>query len=505
MTRRIVIAHNTAATAAATTTQPTLQVPSQPPPSYNQLQSGMRCLGISSAQLRLWQTYDDESEDDDVPSSAMAKRTPHLIITSDLLIPGDGEPIPNGALVVTSKTIAWVGHRDAIPSKYHEGPCRVHHVPYMMPGLWDVHAHIVGPNPDPETAPRGLVYGPYGEHPASQGARLARGCWQALQCGYTSLRDCGGFGCEMANAINDGSIVGPNIYSCGGFISQTAGHGDRFDMPPGDALLHFGVNNIQPGFFCQGWGALADGVDECRRAVRLNVRRGAACIKILASGGVMSLDDDPLDAQFSEAEMSALVEEATRMGRAVAAHCHGKPGILASIKAGVRTIEHGTYADEECLDLIKSQGIILVPTAAVLEMLAGLDDAIPKKIAEKIKQVAAKMEGMYKMALAKGVTIAMGSDAQPSWLDASEIVYAVKMGMTSLQAIKAATATAPLTLGRRAPMSGQLKVGYDADILGLTADPIEDITVLKNSDNVGWVWKGGKLFKGPNVGLWGEE
>ncbi len=488
----------------ASVAQPTEEAQVAPLPCHNQLVLGMRCLGISPGQLRIQQNYDDESDEED-SSTAKKKKKFYLIITSDLLVPGDGDPIPNGALVVEAKTIAWVGTRDAIPSQYLDASPTIHHVPYMMPGLWDVHMHIVAPSSDPETGSRALAYGPYGEHPASQGARLSRHLWRTLQHGYTSLRDCGGFGCEMASAINDRSVVGPNIYGCGGFISQTAGHGDQFNMPPGDALLSFGVNNIQPGFFCQGWGALADGVDECRRAVRLNVRRGAKCIKILATGGVMSLDDDPLDAQFSEAEMVALVDEATRMGRAVAAHCHGKPGILASIAAGVKTIEHGTYADEECLDLMKKHGIILVPTAAILEQFSNFEGVFPKKIADKIKQVAKKLEGMYKMALAKGVTIAIGSDAQASWLDASEMEYAFKMGMTTLQVIKAATATAPLTLGRQAPKSGQLKAGYDADILGLTANPVDDIAVFKKKENIKWVWKGGELFKGPNVGPWGEE
>ncbi|KAJ3474524.1 hypothetical protein NLG97_g9808 [Lecanicillium saksenae] len=141
----------------------------------------------------------------------------------------------------------------------------------------------------------------------------------------------------------------------------------------------------------------------------------------------------------------------------------------------------------------------------MLTTLAELDGVLPKKMEAKLRMVAKKIRGMYKMALEKGVTIAMGTDTQPGHLDASEIAFAVRMGMTTLQAIKAATATPPLTLGRQAPKSGQLKVGYDADILGLTENPIEDIAVLNKTENIKWVWKGGKLYKGPNVGPWGEE
>lgn len=500
MTKRVVMGYDTAAEPPA---QQTENAPAEQP-NIQKLALAMRCLGIQPHQVRNPHKAYDSDDDDDL--STLAKKKFYVIITSNLLIPGDGDPIPQGALVIEGKTIVWVGTRYDIPSEYDDAPHRIHHVPYMMPGLWDVHMHIVSPSPDPENAAKIVAFGPFGEHAASQGARLAGDCWKALQAGFTSLRDCGGFGCEMAAAIADGSVVGPNIYGCGGFISQTAGHGDEFNMPPGDALLHFGVNNIQPGFFCQGWGALADGVDECRRAVRLNVRRGAKCIKILATGGVMSLDDDPLDAQFSEEEMYALVEESTRMGRSVAAHCHGKPGILAAIKAGVKTIEHGTYADEECMDLMVKHNVILVPTVSVLVMLAELERGmLPKKVADKVKMVAKEVRAMYKLALEKGVTIAIGTDANPGWLDCSEIATAVKMGMTNLEAIKAATAIAPQTLGRQAPKSGQLKAGYDADILGLTGNPVEDIEVFKKSENIKWVWKGGKLFKGPDVGPWGEE
>lgn len=375
----------------------------------------------------------------------------------------------------------------------------------MMPGLWDVHMHIVAPSSDPETGSRALAYGPYGEHPASQGACLSRHLWRTLQHGYTSLRDCGGFGCEMASAINDGSVVGPNIYGCGGFISQTAGHGDQFNMPPGDALLRFGVNSIQPGFFSDQPGILADGPDECRRAVRLQVRRGAACIKILATGGVTSLDDNPEDAQFCEAEMFALVDEATRMGRSVAAHCHAKAGILASIKAGVKTIEHGSFADQECIELMKKHDVIYVPTRRAITNFLEYKDLLPKKVRDKLLLVDARHLAAYKLAVAHGVTIAMGTDTAPGEIRGVEIQHGVEAGLTNLQALKAATATAPLTLGRRAPKSGQLRVGYDADVLGLAENPADDVKVLQKGENIKFVWKGGKLFKGPGVGPWGEE
>lgn len=494
-----------AASGPATGPEPTRSSTSGDHLNPNMLLPALHGLGISPSLLRNRHAYsdDDDSDNEAAISASKKKKKFYIIITSDLLIPGDGEPIPNGALVVEAKTIVWVGTRDSIPEEYTSAPHKTHAVPYMMPGLWDVHMHVVSSG-GKEAAAR--AYGPFGEHTATQGARLARGLWIALQQGYTSLRDLGGFGCEVAVPIEEGVIVGPNIYAAGAFISQTAGHGDQFNMPPGDALLRFGVNNIQPGFFCEGWGVMADGVDECRRAVRLQVRRGAKCIKILATGGVMSLDDNPNDAQFCKDEMDALVEEATRMGRAVASHCHAKEGILASIRAGVTTIEHGSYADDECLDLMKEHNIILVPTHFIGLLLIKVGKGIfPKKVYEKLKMVAEGHAKVYKRAIEKGVTIALGSDAHPETLQGDEIVTAVEIGMSNLEAIKAATATAPLVLGKQAPKSGQLKVGYDADILGLLGNPAEDIEVLRDGEKIKWVWKGGKLFKGPGVGPWGEE
>lgn len=506
MTRRNITADNTQTTSAAGAQQQTLKSRAQvvARPTFTELSAAMHCLGISPGLLRNQRTNEESDEEDDTLASLSTKKKFYTIITSSLLIPGDGDPIPNSALVIEAKTIVWVGPRDTIPGSYSKAPHKLHHVPYMMPGLWDVHVHFTSGSRDPEALPRLMTYRTLGEHPAGIGARLARECWEALQMGYTSLRDCGGFGCELAAAIDDGSIVGPNVYGAGAYISQTAGHGDQFHMPPGDALLRFGVTNIRPGFFPDQAGLLADGPDECRRAVRLQVRRGAKCIKILATGGITSLDDNPNDAQFCEEELHALVDESNRMGRAVAAHCHAKAGIVASIKVGVHTIEHGSYADKECVELMKRHDVIFVPTRRAVTMLLEAGDYLPKKVLDKVRQIAANHLEAYKLAVASGVTIALGTDIPPAYLQGIEIQHAVEAGMTNLQALRAATAVGPLTLGRQAPKSGQLKVGYDADILGLTENPAEDVKVLQNGENIKWVWKGGRLFKGPGVGPWGE-
>lgn len=432
------------------------------------------------------------------------KKTVYTIVTADLLIPGDGEPQHDAALVVQDKLIVWVGRKSDIPQKYTDRATKTYAVPYLMPGLWDCHAHFAGMNENDEDSDNYVSF--IAEHPASSGARLTRGCWEALQRGYTSLRDLAGYGCEVSRAIDDGTIVGPNIYSAGACLSQLAGHGDVFPLPAGDVLLNLGVDTVTAGHHGTGMSCIADGEDQCRRAVRLQIRRGAKCIKVMASGGVLSRDDDVRYAQFSPEELAVIVKEAGRMERSVAAHVHGKAGILAAVRAGVRTVEHVSFADKECIDLIKEKGTIYVATRTVVDLLLQTGGkGIPRQSWEKLKLCGTNHLAAYKLAIDAGVTIALGTDTGPGFNMATELEYAVKAGLSNLEAIKAATANGPLTVGGQAPKTGQLKVGYEADLIGVLENPVQDVRVLQNKSNIGWVWKGGKIFKGPGIGPWGEE
>ncbi|KAL7624147.1 hypothetical protein AAE478_005704 [Parahypoxylon ruwenzoriense] len=430
------------------------------------------------------------------------------IISTGLLIPGDGPPLRDAALVIDNKLIAWVGPQSDLPVEYTEAPHKSYETPYLMPGLWDCHAHFGGEgdgNGDGDGGDSSLAF--VSVHPAMAGARLARGCWEAIQRGYTSLRDVAGYGCEIARAIDDGSIVGPNVYSAGACLSQTAGHGDVFALPAGDALLHLGVSSASAGHqFGGGASVLVDGVDECRRAVRLQIRRGARCVKVLASGGVLSRDDDPLCAQFSPEELRCIVAEAARQNRVVAAHVHGKPGILAAVAAGVTTVEHVSFADRECVDLIKEKGVVYVATRTIVDLLLRSGGkGLSRQQWEKAQLCGRNSLAAYKLAVEAGVRIALGTDTPPGFNMAMELDYAVQAGLSNLQAIKAATANGPLTVGAQAPKTGQLRVGYEADVLGLARNPVDDVKVLQEKTNIPWVWKGGRILKGPGVGPWGEE
>jgi imidazolonepropionase-like amidohydrolase len=250
---------------------------------------------------------------------------------------------------------------------------------------------------------------------------------------------------------------------------------------------------------------LCDGVAECLRAVRLQLRAGAKVIKVCASGGVLSELDDPIHQQFSDEELRAIVEEAGRADRIVAAHCHGKPGIMAALRAGARTIEHGSYLDAEAAAAMRDSGAILVPTRFIIDRMLALTDKVPPFAAAKIVAVAERHLEAMAIAHDAGVTIALGTDIGTSgpdtlvpWgMNGHELGHLVAAGLTPLEAIEAATATGPLTLGPQAPRSGLLAEGYDADVLGVAANPLEDIAVLTDPANVTHVWKAGLPVKTP--------
>jgi imidazolonepropionase-like amidohydrolase len=231
------------------------------------------------------------------------------------------------------------------------------------------------------------------------------------------------------------------------------------------------------------------------------LRLGAKVIKVHASGGVMSELDDPVLPQFSAQELEAIVDEATRMERLVAAHCHGKRGIMAALDAGVRTIEHGTYLDEEAADAMIEAEAILVPTRWILRYLMseGEKKGMPEYARVKGEIASSRHADAIALAVDKGVKIALGTDIWATGLwgkNAEELALMVEVGMTPLQAIESATANGPDTLGPQAPKSGQLLEGYDADVICVAGDPSVDVTVLADLDNVTRVFKGGALVKG---------
>ncbi|HEY7563813.1 MAG TPA: amidohydrolase family protein [Acidimicrobiia bacterium] len=390
-----------------------------------------------------------------------------------------------GVVVIDGRHISYAGTESNAPKA---ADAETVEVPVVLPGLWDCHAHLFG-------APFWDLERTAWVTPAAAAARATADLARYLLGGVTSIREVGGLGVELAPVVDEGTLVGPTIYGAGEVLSTTGGHGDIHSIPL-EIYRHFSAGS-------RIVGRLADGPDECIKAVREQMRRNARVIKICASGGVMSEVDHPIHQQFSEDEISAMVTEAARAERVVAAHCHGKPGIMAALRSGVRTIEHGSFLDEEAAELMKELGAILVPTRFIVEELLGMESLVPAYAYRKISALADTHAQALKIAVATGVTIAMGTDIFPSgpihgfrYGQASrEVRHLIEAGMTPLQAIEAATANGPLTLGPQAPTSGQIAEGYDADLIAFDANPLDDVSIWGSPDRVTHVWKGGRRVK----------
>jgi imidazolonepropionase-like amidohydrolase len=406
-----------------------------------------------------------------------------LRIDADLLIPGRGEPVHNGTVIAEGSQITYAGPTSGAPPDAGRATAKV---PVAMPGLWDCHIHFGTFLPEEFDM---LAFAP----PPVLGARAVDELGRTLLGGVTSVREVGGVGIDLVSEIKAGRIRAPHLYGAGGIISPTAGHADAHSIPLpalealGDRLAF--------------WSNLADGVPGVLKAVRKNLRRDAKVIKICTSGGVTSEVDHWGHQQFSDAEIIAIVEEAARADRIVAAHAQGKAGIMAALRCGVRTIEHGVQIDDEVIDLMLEKHIILVPTIWIARTLMALSEAMPEHVQRKIAEVSDMHAQSASKAIAAGVPIAMGTDMLihgPLYgTNSLEIAHMVELGMDPLTAIESATANGPTTLGPQAPLSGQLREGYDADIIALDFDPIEEPTNWGDPDRVTHVWRSGTEVKTP--------
>jgi len=406
-----------------------------------------------------------------------------LRIDADLLIPGRGDPIQRGTVMAEGSRIIYAGPTSGAPDNGGEVTAKV---PVVMPGLWDCHIHFGTPTPEEFND---LPFNP----PSTMGARAVDELGRTLDGGVTSVREVGGVGIELVGEINAGRIRAPHLYGAGGIMSPTAGHADQHSIP----IPTLEALGDRYEFFFN----VADGVPGVLKAVRRNLRRDAKVIKICTSGGVMSEVDHWSHQQFSDAEITAIVEEAARADRIVAAHAEGKAGILAALRCGVRTIEHGDQIDDEVIELMLEKDIILVPTIWIGRQVHAMAEGMPEHVQRKMAELIDMGAQSVSRAIAAGVPIAMGTDMfihGPLYgTNSLEIAHMVELGMDPLAAIEAATANGPATLGPQAPLSGQLSDGYDADIIALDFDPLENPTTWGNPDNVTHVWKAGVSLKAP--------
>jgi imidazolonepropionase-like amidohydrolase len=345
----------------------------------------------------------------------------------------------------------------------------------VLPGLIDAHTHLTM---DPKFGYERLAISVPRE--ALTGAKNAR---LTLLAGFTTARNVGARGftdVALRDAINAGDVPGPRLLVSGPPLSITGGHCD---------------NNMLPSEYHAVSDGVADGIAAVQHKVRENIKYGADLIKVCATGGVLSLGDNPQASQYTLEEMKAIVADAHRLGRKVAAHAHGAEGIRWAAEAGVDSIEHGSYIDDAGIAAMKEHGTYLVPTLYLGDWMienAGLTH-LPPPLLAKAQDVIPAARKNIAHAFASGVRVVFGTDAAvyPHGLNAHEFAVMVKLGLTPLQAIQAATVNAADLLGWPGKV-GSLEPGAWADIIAVDGDPIKDVTTL---ERVKFVMKGGEVVK----------
>jgi imidazolonepropionase-like amidohydrolase len=354
---------------------------------------------------------------------------------------------------------------------------------WVLPGLIDCHTHL---------SYRADQYDPINEvklTPFDFGFYAVVNAGRTLQAGFTSVRDVSSppfLAVDLRRTIDEGFIPGPRVVASGPGISITGGHGDMNGFAPAVS------NEMYPG---EHDFAIVDSPDEMRHVVRAQIKYGVDVIKIMATGGVLSQGDKPGAAQLTYEEMKVAVDEAHRTGRKVAAHAHGTEGIKDAVRAGVDSIEHGSLIDAEGIELMKSHGTYLVADIYNDDYILGkaIEFGLPKENVEKEKMVGRRQRENFSKAVAAGVKIAFGTDAgvYPHGDNAKQFHYMVKFGMTPAGSIRAATSSAA-DLIDRAQDVGTLEAGKYADLIAVTANPLDQIEAL---EHVAFVMKGGKVYK----------
>ena len=400
-----------------------------------------------------------------------AKRT--LVRAGHLLDVKTGKLLDNETIVVVGEKIESIAPSASVAQQPGDAVIDLKDMT-VLPGLIDVHTHLTG---DPD-------FDPYRELTTTDAKEAITGVANArttLLAGITSVRNVGAGGysdVDLRDAINAGQVPGPHMQVSGPPLGITGGHCDENLLPLKYHVVGEGV---------------ADGIAAVQQKVRQNIKYGADLIKICATGGVLSKGDDPQASQYTLEEMRAIVADAHRLGRKVAAHSHGSQGILWASEAGVDSIEHGSYINDEAIAEMKKNGTYLVPTL-YLEDWQIEKGSLPPFYHQKMVDVSAVAKTNIKRAMQAGVKIAMGTDAAvyPHGLNAHELdVYVNQLGMTPLAALQTATINAVDLMGWTAK-TGTLEPGKWADIIAVEKSPLDDVRILQD---VKFVMKGGVVYR----------
>jgi imidazolonepropionase-like amidohydrolase len=355
----------------------------------------------------------------------------------------------------------------------------------VIPGMIDCHVHLFG-----KIAP---IYERPQLPPSLQLFHSAKNALRTLDSGFTTVRDAGGSPQGFKMALQQGLIPGPRIRISVGALSQTGGHGDE-TMPSGVSLRSVAGAGVE-------WPeTLVDGVDEVRRATRLLLRAGADFIKLHATGGVLSPTDESTDTGFSPEEIATMVYEARARSKTCMAHAHGTQGIKNAVLAGVESIEHGSFLDDEVIAEMSRRGTFLVPTFVAGVWVTRYAERMPGSLHPQSLRKSLEMRELkaqaFRAALDAGVRVAFGTDqgVGPHGRNAEELGLLVEAGMSPMQAIVSATKTASECI-HMADEIGTLQKGKLADLIIVDGDPLSDIGILRSRDHLLLIMQGGKPHK----------
>jgi imidazolonepropionase-like amidohydrolase len=377
-------------------------------------------------------------------------------------------PVPDQAVLVEGSRIAWVGPAERAPAvgdgRVVDGRGRA-----LLPGMINCHAHLCNDGSADlfaqvvnDTVPLATI-------------RAVLNSRVTLRAGITTIRDCGAanqIALEIGKATDAGLIEGPTVRAAGRVVTMTGGHG------------HF-------------IGREADGPDEVRKAVRAEIKGGAHFIKVMATGGVLTPGVDPSQTSFQLEELEAAAQEAHKAGRAIASHAIGNAGIKNALRAGIDSIEHGFYLDDEAVNLALKNGSYMVPTLIAVDQIVnnGADGGIPDWVVRKAESEAGHHRESFALAVRSGMRIAAGTDAgtpfNPHGDLALELAKMVEFGLSPMQAIVAATSSAARLL-RMDHAIGTVEVGKDADLILVPGDPTVDISAMGRP---ALVMKAGQLYR----------
>lgn len=395
-----------------------------------------------------------------------------------LIDPKAGAVVPGAVILVENGRVKAVGPALAIPA----GATVVDLSSLtVLPGLIDCHTHLVGDYVHDKDPLSDLK-----KSAADRAFESVPNARATLEAGFTTVRDVGTYRAfvdvAMRDAIARGDFPGPRMFVAGAYLTITGGGGAITGFAPDVALpwdLRFGI---------------ADGVDQVRQRVRDIAQHDVDLIKVLATGAFLTHGSDPHAVEYGDDELRAAVEEAAHKGLKVAAHAHSTDGIKLAVKAGVASIEHGTYLDDEGIRLMKERGTYLVADIYDAEWIRqGAAAGYPEDFANKQPEADEIQRQAFRKAVAAGVPIAFGTDVSnfPHGLNARQFAWQVKYGQTPMQAIRSATVSAADLIGRSND-AGSLEPGKWADLIAVRGDPLRDVSVL---EKVAFVMKGGKVYK----------